>query len=154
MWPKHIHVYHVHYKICGQNTYHVHHKICGQNTCSMVIFNCILRVHSLVPLMGVSIFVVSCAMIVMRGNVWLVCFVLLIVFVSVHRLLGQSWVVLLQRKMYTTWHSGVECGWIACVMHGIHGVGECYVIVFRLFLFDSIIFWGFILWYLLYLYLL
>ncbi len=35
-----------------------------------------------------------------------------------------------------------ECGWIACF---IHSVGECYVIVFHLFLFNSIIFWGFIL---------
>ena len=74
--------------------------------CNRVIFNCALRVYCLVSLMGVSSFVVSCPMIVMRGNVWVLSFVLLIVFVSVHRLLGQLWGCPLT-EMYATQHASV-----------------------------------------------
>ena len=85
-------------------------------SCNRVICNCILRVYSLVLLMGVSSFVVSCPMIVMRGNVCVLSFVLLIVFVSVHRLVVQLRVVLSQRcTRRVTWV------WLdSLLMHGIH----------------------------------
>ncbi len=57
--------------------------------------------------MGVSGFVVSCPLIGMRGNVLVLSFLLLIVFVSVHRLVAQSWVDLSFGKMYMTWHRSV-----------------------------------------------